>query len=58
MPYQEKLDKIESSELYLSGDPRTVENQLKFVFQTYMYYPENINKLNLWKSQKAALKQL
>lgn len=55
-PYQEQLDKIESSELYLSGDPQTVENQLKMVFKTYMYSPENINQLNLRKSQKAAIK--
>lgn len=54
-PYQEKLEKIESSELYLSGDPQTVENQLKIVFQTYMYCPENVNKLNLLKTKKAIL---
>lgn len=52
-PYHEKLEKIESSELYLSGDPETVENDQKLVFQTYMFCPENISKLNLWKSQKA-----
>lgn len=54
-PYQEELKKIESSEAYLSGDPETVENQLRIVFQTYMYNPENIHKVNLWKSQKAAV---
>lgn len=51
-PYQEELQKIESSEAYLSGDPETVQNQLKIVFQVYMYNPENINKLNLYRSQK------
>lgn len=54
-PFQEELQKIESSEAYLSGDPETVQNQLRMVFQTYMFQPENIQKLNLWKSQKEIL---
>lgn len=52
-PYHEKIEKIESSELYLSGDPETVANDQKLVFQTYMFCPENITKLNLRNSQKA-----
>lgn len=54
-PYQEELQKIESSEAYLSGDPETVQNQLRIVFQTYMYDPENIKKVNLYRSQKEIL---
>lgn len=57
-PYQEELDKIAASELYLSGDPSTVVKNLSISFQTYMYHPENINKLNLWMPQAANLRGL
>lgn len=46
-PLQDKLQVIESTDLFKSGDPETVEQQNKIVFQTYLYNPEDINKLNL-----------
>lgn len=54
-PCANELQKIESSEAYLSGDPETAQNYLKIVYQTYLYDPENIHKLNLFKSQKEVL---
>lgn len=54
-PYQEELKRIESSESFAAGDPQTVENHLKIFFRTYMHSPENVGKLNLWKSRNAAL---
>lgn len=54
-PYQETLQKIETSDLYLIGDPKTIENQQRIIFQTYMCCPENIQKLNLWKSKQESL---
>ena len=45
-PLHDKLQMIESTELYKSGDPETVEQVNKIVFQTYLYNPEDINKLN------------
>jgi len=54
-PYREELHTIEASELYLAGDPQTVAKQLEIVFQTYMYRPEDVRKLSLRRSQKAAL---
>ena len=51
-PYHERLQEIESSDLYLTGDPKTVENQQKMTFQTYLYKPENVCKLNLYRPRK------
>lgn len=41
--------------MYLAGDPQTVEKQQKLDFQTYLYCPEKIDQINLWKSQQANL---
>lgn len=54
-PYQEKLKQLESSQSYLSGDPTTVAEDQTITFQTYLYSPDNITKINLWRSQKAIL---
>lgn len=54
-PYYEQLQEIEASELYITGDPETVAKQLRMNFQTYTYKSEDVNKLNLYKSQQAAL---
>lgn len=45
-PIHELLKELESTDAYLSGDPQTVEKQLKMVFQTYLFDPANIDKLH------------
>ncbi|MBS0654152.1 MAG: alpha/beta fold hydrolase [Verrucomicrobia bacterium] len=55
-PYQEELQKIEASELYRAGDPELVKKWLTIVYQIYMHSPDNVHKLNLWKSQQEALR--
>lgn len=45
-PIHDELQLLEATELYQSGDPQTIEKQLKMVFQTYFYDPENVNKLH------------
>jgi len=54
-PYHEELQEIEASQLYIAGDPETVAKELRINFQTYMYKPEDVDKLNLYKSKQAAL---
>lgn len=53
-PYEAELKRIQSSELYASGDSKMVEAYNTINFQTYMYCPDNIKKINLWMPQKAA----
>lgn len=54
-PLHDALQTIESTDLYKAGDPETVEKQLKMVFQTYLYNPENIKKLNFCLPQQGIL---
>ncbi len=52
-PYKEILDAIESTDAFKSGDPGIVAKKQSLVFQTYMYLPKDIEKVNLWISQEA-----
>lgn len=54
-PYQKELKAIESSPAYLAGEPTAEATQLKMVFQTYMYNPQNIHKVNFLMTQQAIL---
>lgn len=54
-PYSEELSEIEASPRYLAGDPDAAAKWLRTTFQTYLYRPEDVNKLNLCQSQKAVL---
>lgn len=55
-PYQSEIQELESSALFQKGDPETVAHVCKLYFQTYMYNPENVRKLNLCKTQKENVK--
>ena len=54
-PLHDELQRLESTDLYKSGDPETVEKQLKLVFQTYLYNPEKIHQLNFRLPQQGIL---
>ncbi len=54
-PVHDEIELIKATDLYKSGDPETVEKELKIVFQTYLYNPEDINKLNFRLPQQGIL---
>lgn len=54
-PYQNEIKELESGELFQEGNPETVAHVSELYFQTYMYNPENVKKIKLWKSQKENL---
>lgn len=55
-PDQEEINKLESGTLFQNGDPKTVAHVNKLYFQTYMYDPANITKIQLCKTQEENLK--
>lgn len=54
-PHQEKLQAIEASEPFRSGDPQVVEDHLRMVFRVYMCVPDSASKLTLWRPKQAVL---
>jgi len=52
-PIHDELQALEATEIYQSGDPETVEKQLKLVFKTYLHDPNNIDKLHFNLTREA-----
>lgn len=57
-PYRDQLAALESSPLFAKGDSSTYADYLQTIFQTYMYRPEQISKLNLHLPQDAIVNGL
>lgn len=54
-PIHDELQKIESTESYKSGDPETVEKQMRLVFSPYFYNPQDVAKVDFSLTQSAFL---
>lgn len=54
-PLQNAIQETESSDLYKSGDPATVEKAFKIIFQTYLYNSDDIKKLNFLLPRQGVL---
>lgn len=55
-PYNQEIQELEAGSLFQNGDPKIVARFSQLYFQTYMYNPENITKINLCKPQSENLK--
>jgi proline iminopeptidase len=54
-PIQEKMQSIQNSEEYLSGNPEAVKNYLQLIFKTYLYNAKDIEKINFQSTKEANL---
>jgi len=54
-PIHKELEEIEGSDAYKSGDPDTVEKQMKTVFSPYFYDQTDVSKVNFRLTQSAFL---
>lgn len=52
-PHLEALGAIEKSEGYKAGEPETVANHIKLIFQKYCAHEESADRLNLLNSKSA-----
>ena len=52
-PYKNELEKMQSSEAFLSGNPEAFANYFKFLFRVYCALPQDADKLNLLASSQA-----
>lgn len=50
-PFQQEIQELKRSLHFLAGDPKTVMKVNQLYYQTYLYHPLLIDKLNLWKTQ-------